>query len=202
MVHLLKKKIIIRPTTHKQTARATHYVQYIRPYRQPLFSLTLWAQEQHPVKNCDSHSARMYCLPRTLRTRPRQRTTHSHTAFLVSASSFHSYSTSSMSDIGPMQDQSPEQEEGAMDFAESPALRPVFLGNLNAGFTSEDIAQIFERPMLPPDVDESLYQPVPVDRVDLKRGFCFVFLKDANSESEKENAEKFVSIINGMYVPY
>mmetsp|Transcript_32846 Transcript_32846/g.49552 ORF Transcript_32846/g.49552 Transcript_32846/m.49552 type:complete len:154 (+) Transcript_32846:56-517(+) len=81
----------------------------------------------------------------------------------------------------------------------SPALRPVFLGNLSNSYTSGDIMEIFERPINPPNAN---FKPVPVDRVDLKRGYCFVFLKDAVSQDDKDNVERFVSDINGMYVPY
>jgi hypothetical protein len=39
-----------------------------------------------------------------------------------------------------------------------------------------------------------------VDRIDIKRGFCFVFLKDAASQEEKDQIEAFVAAIQGMYV--
>jgi hypothetical protein len=81
----------------------------------------------------------------------------------------------------------------------SSALRPVFLGNLNHSYNSGDVRDIFERPINPPN---SNFLPVPVERVDLKRGYCFVFLKDALSQEAKENAERFVSDINGMYVAF
>lgn len=66
------------------------------------------------------------------------------------------------------------------------ALRPVFLGNLTVGYKSEEVAEIFNKPIVPRDVSEGTYNPFPVDRVDLKRGYCFVFLKDASSATEKE----------------
>eukprot|EP00562_Extubocellulus_spinifer_P004407 CAMPEP_0178526878 /NCGR_PEP_ID=MMETSP0696-20121128/30965_1 /TAXON_ID=265572 /ORGANISM="Extubocellulus spinifer, Strain CCMP396" /LENGTH=378 /DNA_ID=CAMNT_0020158417 /DNA_START=113 /DNA_END=1250 /DNA_ORIENTATION=+ len=78
----------------------------------------------------------------------------------------------------------------------SAALRPVFLGNLNHTAVVEDIEKIFTEPITGEGVP-----PVPVDRVDLKRGFCFVFLKDAESQEAKERAENYVSTINGMEVP-
>jgi arginine/serine-rich splicing factor 4/5/6 len=34
----------------------------------------------------------------------------------------------------------------------------------------------------------------------MKRGYCFVFLKDAANAMEKERIENYVSDINGMYV--
>ena len=32
----------------------------------------------------------------------------------------------------------------------------------------------------------------------MKRGYCFVFLKDAANQAEKERAERFVQEISGM----
>ena len=43
-------------------------------------------------------------------------------------------------------------------------------------------------------------RPIPLDRVDMKRGYCFVFLKDASSAAEKERVENYVADISGMYV--
>ena len=34
----------------------------------------------------------------------------------------------------------------------------------------------------------------------MKRGYCFVFLKDPETQSEKDRAEAYVSEISGMYV--
>ena len=76
----------------------------------------------------------------------------------------------------------------------SAALRPVFLGNLIPVYTPETVCAAFERPTIPNA------EPVLVDRVDVKRGYCFVFLKDARNESDKRRIEEFVSKINGMYV--
>ena len=83
------------------------------------------------------------------------------------------------------------------------SLRPVFLGNLTIGFKTEDIVEIFSRPMVQAtttDNDDTSFHPVAVDRVDLKRGYCFVFLKDVPSMTEKESVERFVAQLNGMYV--
>ena len=77
-------------------------------------------------------------------------------------------------------------------------LRPVFLGNLKTGYSTTEVTEIFNRPIVPPGSPEGKYGPVPVDRVDLKRGYCFVFLKDATSQAHKDMAEQFVSDINGM----
>jgi RNA recognition motif-containing protein len=90
-----------------------------------------------------------------------------------------------------------ENGGGGSDVIGSAVLRPVFMGNLSNSYTSEDVIHFFELPMNPPNKN---FAPIPVDRVDLKRGYCFVFLKDAVSQEAKENAERFVSDINGMYV--
>ena len=79
---------------------------------------------------------------------------------------------------------------------QSTTNRPVFLGNLNHNVISSDVEKIFTEP-----ITDDGAAPVPVDRVDLKRGFCFVFLKDAENQDEKDRAEAYVSRINGMYVP-
>ena len=78
------------------------------------------------------------------------------------------------------------------------SLKAVFLGNLTPGYRAEDVTAIFSRPQVPPSVAEGTYAPVPVDRIDLKRGYCFVFLKDAANMAEKESTEQYVSAINGM----
>lgn len=92
--------------------------------------------------------------------------------------------------------QDPTTEEGGV-VSYSPALRPVFLGNLTGNFTAPDVRAIFELPCQP-DSPEAPFDPIPVDRVDLKRGYCFVFLQDATSEENKKRIETFVSVINGM----
>mmetsp|Transcript_31358 Transcript_31358/g.65440 ORF Transcript_31358/g.65440 Transcript_31358/m.65440 type:complete len:137 (-) Transcript_31358:94-504(-) len=84
------------------------------------------------------------------------------------------------------------------DVIGSAAMRPVFLGNLHHTYTAEDVQAIFDRPILPDSADPTKYSPVPVERVDMKRGYCFVFLKDARNQAEKDMALRFVEIINGM----
>ena len=84
------------------------------------------------------------------------------------------------------------------DVIGSAALRPVFLGNLKSNYVAEDVIAVFERPQKNPQFPDRTYKSVPVERVDLKRGYCFVFLKDAVSQEAKEHAERFVSDINGM----
>ncbi|CAB9508178.1 Serine/arginine-rich splicing factor [Seminavis robusta] len=81
------------------------------------------------------------------------------------------------------------------------SLRGVFLGNLSMGFRTEEVTEIFTKPIIPRDLPEDTYKPVAIDRVDLKRGYCFVFLKDVANMAEKEQVERFVSDINGMAVP-
>lgn len=81
----------------------------------------------------------------------------------------------------------------------SPAMRPVFMGNLLPEFDAELVKEIFTKPIVPPG-SEQTFAPIPVDRVEVKRGFCFVFLKDAASHQAKEDTEAFVRAINGMYV--
>ena len=80
----------------------------------------------------------------------------------------------------------------------SPALRSIFLGNLHIGYTTDDVRDIFEKPHIPPNAPEGFYDSIPVERIDVKRSYCFVFLKDATTQDKKEKAEKFVSDINGM----
>jgi arginine/serine-rich splicing factor 4/5/6 len=80
----------------------------------------------------------------------------------------------------------------------SAAMRPVFLGNLKTDYSASEVSAIFSKPIVPPGTPEGSYAPIPVDRCDLKRGYCFVFLKDAATQADKERAEKFVSVINGM----
>ena len=73
-------------------------------------------------------------------------------------------------------------------------IRPIFLGNLDMNVTAEDISDLFTRPALNTP-------PMSVERVDLKRGFAFVFMNDAQSQSDKERVEDYVDGIQGMYVP-
>lgn len=91
---------------------------------------------------------------------------------------------------------SPDQGE-VREVIGSAALRPVFLGNLSNTYTAEDVTAIFEGPQQPAN-QETVYSPIPVDRIDLKRGYCFVFLKDAVTQQDKEQAELFVAALNGM----
>jgi hypothetical protein len=100
---------------------------------------------------------------------------------------------------GPKDDALMENSNGGGGSAVigSTALRPVFLGNLKNDYTAEQMIEIFERPIQPANAS---FNAIPVDRVDLKRGYCFIFLKDAITQEDKEHAERFVSDINGMYV--
>lgn len=80
----------------------------------------------------------------------------------------------------------------------STAIRPVFLGNLKPTYNADDIMAIFHRPIAPPGTDPDRFKPIPIDRLDQKRGYCFVFLKDAVVQEDKDNAEQFVEAISGM----
>lgn len=79
------------------------------------------------------------------------------------------------------------------DVIGSAHIRPIFLGNLDIRVTAEEISDIFTRPAL--DVP-----PMPVERVDLKRGFAFVFLKDAKTQEDKERVQRYIDGIQGLYV--
>lgn len=79
------------------------------------------------------------------------------------------------------------------DLIGSAHIRPIFLGNLDINVTAEEISDLFTRPYLD-------MPPMRVERVDLKRGFAFVFLEDAKSEDEKQRVERYVDGIQGMYV--
>jgi RNA recognition motif-containing protein len=73
-------------------------------------------------------------------------------------------------------------------------IRPIFMGNLDYNITVEDLEDLFTRPTRG-------FDPMPpVDRVDLKRGFAFVFFQEARQQSDKERLERYVEEINGMYV--
>lgn len=70
-------------------------------------------------------------------------------------------------------------------------LRPVFMGNLEYGCTVEDLEDLFKRPLRG-------MEPIPIDRVDLKRGYAFVFFQEARSQNDKDRLERYVDEINGM----
>ena len=94
--------------------------------------------------------------------------------------------------------QEAEPNGGSGDVIGSAAIRPVFLGNLKGVFEAEQVTEIFTKPIFPPGTPDGAYNPFAVDRIDVKRGYCFVFLKDAESQADKESAERFVAAINGM----
>jgi hypothetical protein len=85
--------------------------------------------------------------------------------------------------------------ESTTDVIGSAHIRPIFLGNLDLRVTAEEISDIFTRPAL--DVP-----PMPVERVDLKRGFAFVFLKDAKTQEDKERVQRYIDGIQGLYVSF
>ena len=73
-------------------------------------------------------------------------------------------------------------------------IRPIFLGNLDINVTAEEISDLFTRPAMN-------MPPFDVERVDLKRGFAFVFLADAKCEEDKDRIRRYVDGLQGMYVP-
>jgi hypothetical protein len=84
----------------------------------------------------------------------------------------------------------------------STALRPLFFGNLLQNYSTDQIINIFENPLAIDSLREhpnaDSFRPIPVDRIDIKRGYCFVFLKDATTQEDKERIETFAMAINGM----
>jgi len=92
------------------------------------------------------------------------------------------------------------KKESSEDGVGSAAMRPIFLGNLKPNYQADDVKAIFQKPVLPPGMEEGAFQPIEVERLDQKRGYCFVFLKDASSAADKDNAERFVAAISGMEV--
>lgn len=82
----------------------------------------------------------------------------------------------------------------------SAAMRPIFLGNLKPNYQADDIKAIFHKPLNPPGTDPGTFNPINVERLDQKRGYCFVFLKDAVTAADKDNAERYVAAISGMDV--
>jgi arginine/serine-rich splicing factor 4/5/6 len=82
----------------------------------------------------------------------------------------------------------------------SPAMRPIFLGNLKHNYQADDITSIFQKPLDPPGSEPGAFRPIAVERLDQKRGYCFVFLKDAESAADKDNAERYITAISGMEV--
>jgi len=97
-----------------------------------------------------------------------------------------------------------DDEDPVQRGTSSTAIRSVFLGNLLYDATPLDIVNLFEHPVVAytnadgvTQADPKLH-PVRVDHVDLKRGFGFVFLKDATCIEDKIRAENYVSEINGM----
>mmetsp|Transcript_15128 Transcript_15128/g.28466 ORF Transcript_15128/g.28466 Transcript_15128/m.28466 type:complete len:180 (-) Transcript_15128:1980-2519(-) len=102
--------------------------------------------------------------------------------------------------VGQDRAESEHRQEGSYapsvdsnDVIGSAHFRPIFLGNLDVRVTAEEISDIFTRPAL--DVP-----PMPVERVDLKRGFAFVFLKDAKNQDDKERVQRYIDGIQGLYV--
>ncbi|GKY99798.1 hypothetical protein MPSEU_000933600 [Mayamaea pseudoterrestris] len=94
----------------------------------------------------------------------------------------------------------PKDEVSASDpVIGSAALRPLFLGNLFMDYSPETVKETFELPFQPSA--NLTFESIPVDRIDNKRGFCFVYLKDAKSEADKERIEAYVKAIEGVKIP-
>lgn len=83
----------------------------------------------------------------------------------------------------------PQENRGSMDPG-GVFMPTVFLGNLSSYCMAEDVQDMFEQ----------RDQPIPTQRVDMKRGFCFVYLKDAKSPEDKERIMKFVEGVNGIQI--
>ena len=88
----------------------------------------------------------------------------------------------------------PSASSNSSNIIGSAHIRPIFLGNLDMNVTAEDISDLFTRPALNAS-------PMSVERVDLKRGFAFVFMNDAQTQEDKDRIEQYVDGIQGMYVP-
>eukprot|EP00535_Pseudo-nitzschia_heimii_P012142 CAMPEP_0197196626 /NCGR_PEP_ID=MMETSP1423-20130617/32455_1 /TAXON_ID=476441 /ORGANISM="Pseudo-nitzschia heimii, Strain UNC1101" /LENGTH=424 /DNA_ID=CAMNT_0042650437 /DNA_START=668 /DNA_END=1942 /DNA_ORIENTATION=+ len=95
------------------------------------------------------------------------------------------------------QDEKTESSDAVLGSA---AMRPIFLGNLKPNYQADDVKAIFEKPFDPPGSEPGSFNPITVDRLDQKRGYCFVFLKDAVAPADKDNAERYVAAISGMEV--
>lgn len=98
----------------------------------------------------------------------------------------------------PMDASAEAKADSSEDGVGSAAMRPIFLGNLKPNYQPDDVKAIFQKPILPPGTEDGAFAPIEVERLDQKRGYCFVFLKDASSASDKDNAERFVAAISGM----
>ena len=96
----------------------------------------------------------------------------------------------------PPTEEAAKAESSNGDVIGSAALRPVFFGNLIPNYATEAVIRVFEQPAHLKL--KRAFQSFPVDRVDLKRGYCFVFLKDAKSQKDKDEVEEFLREINGM----
>ena len=115
---------------------------------------------------------------------------------------------------GMIDDTHPGGEGGGGSVDGGMAMRPIFFGNLSHNCVASDVENIFRSPVcccccllspslnspLPPTTTGDPRRPLPIDRVDMKRGYCFVFLKDAVDEVEKRRIQNYVVDICGMYV--
>ena len=67
------------------------------------------------------------------------------------------------------------------------AMPTVFFGNITLNCETSVVVDMFEKQD----------PPILVERVDMKRGFCFVYLKDAIDQDDKERIQRFVQSANG-----
>jgi len=87
------------------------------------------------------------------------------------------------------------------------------MGNLSHSALSSDVEHMFRNPVSrgsggyggggEQEKEEGMASeiaPFDLDRVDMKRGYCFVFLQDPKTIEEKNRIEAYVGEINGMYV--
>eukprot|EP00984_Skeletonema_dohrnii_P021927 scaffold11059_cov72-Skeletonema_dohrnii-CCMP3373.AAC.1 len=90
-------------------------------------------------------------------------------------------------------------------------IRPIFLGNLSHSALSSDVEHMFRNPVSRgssygtngEEKEEGMASeiaPFDLDRVDMKRGYCFVFMQEPKTIEEKNRIEAYVGEINGMYV--
>lgn len=95
----------------------------------------------------------------------------------------------------------PPAAENGMGGGGIPEVPSVFLGNLDYGATTTDVEAIFGQPLQVPGVDLSQLPVggIRVERVDLKRGYCFVYLKQCwTSVEQRDLVYNYAQRISGM----
>jgi len=90
-------------------------------------------------------------------------------------------------------------------------IRPIFMGNLSHSALSSDVEHMFRNPVSRgssygtngEEKEEGMASeiaPFDLDRVDMKRGYCFVFMQEPKTIEEKNRLEAYVGEINGMNI--